>query len=111
MSNKYLEKIAKLSEENKQVAKTFATQTAVGLPAHLLGGLAGAKLLTKPIEKGLSKLSPRLAAAGKAGTWLSKQVGTNGASGLAAIVGSQVAGGLGDLAALKHSLKKGKGEQ
>lgn len=74
--NKYLEKVAlSLSEENKQVSKTFALQSVAALPAHAVGGYLG-NLLGKKY--------------GKAG------VGT--------FIGTTLAGGLVDLGALKASL-------
>ncbi len=40
--NKYLEKIAELSDENKRVAKTWGMQMAASVPSHAIGtGLGG----------------------------------------------------------------------
>lgn len=100
--NKYIEKIAKaLTEENKQVAKTFALQTAVGFPAHAAGmaagGYAGHKFV-EPRAAGFAKKFPR---AGKAMGLSTK--GGGKAIGVAA--GMMTMGALGDIVALKHSLK------
>lgn len=46
--NKYLEKVAQLmSEENKQVARTFGLQTAASLPAHAIGAALGGYIGTR----------------------------------------------------------------
>lgn len=74
--NRYLEKVAQLlSEENKQVGKTFALQSAAALPAHALGGYLGN-------------------IAGK----------KYGKAGVGTFIGTTLAGGLADLGALKASL-------
>ena len=75
--NKYLEKVAEfLSEENKQVGKTFLAHGAASLPAEALGsavgGYIGAKYYHRPI--------------------------------LGGFVGTQIAGGAAGLAAIKASL-------
>lgn len=74
--NKYLEKVAKiLTDENKQVAKTFGEAAAVDLPASA------------------------------AGAWIGKAVGAKfGKPNMGTFVGAHVGGGLGTLAAMKHSL-------
>ena len=74
--NKYLEKVAKLlSEENKQVSKTFLAHGLASMPAEAAGGFVG----------GL---------AGK----------KYGRPGLGIFLGTQVAGGVAGLAAIKASL-------
>jgi hypothetical protein len=111
--NKYLVKVAALlSDENKQVGKTFAIQTAAGIPAHLLGGVvggaAGSKYLSG-IAKGINSSVGRTAARaykmgplGKTiGRKLAKAKGVTGAT-LGVGLGMSAIGGLADLAALKH---------
>ena len=39
--NRYLEKIAQLSDENKKIAKTWGLQMGASLPAHAVGGAVG----------------------------------------------------------------------
>ena len=74
--NIYLEKVAQImSNENKQVGKTFALQTVASLPAHAIGAAVGGYLGTKI---GRPKLGTAL--------------------------GMGVVGGVADLAALKASL-------
>lgn len=114
-----LEKVAEiLSDENKQVAKTFATQTLAGIPAHIIGGAVGGTLGDKHLQ-GLSDtissktnsltkgLRSRLGSSGSFGSKLSKGLEMGKGSGRALGVGLGMAavGGLADLASLKHSLK------
>ena len=74
--NKYLEKVAKLlTEENKQVGKTFALAAAADLPASA------------------------------AGAWIGNKIGARyGKAGVGTFIGGHVGGGIGTLAAMKHSL-------
>lgn len=96
--NIYLEKVAEMSNENKQVARTFAYQTAAGLPAHAAGAALGGYLGHKILE-------PRAAGlAAKLGRFGSKLAAPGNGRALGAAVGMGVAGGIADLAALKHSL-------
>jgi len=100
--NKYIEKIAKeLSEENKAVAKTFALQTAAGVPAHALGiaggGYIGHKLI-EPRAAGFAKKFPRT---GKAMGLASK----GGGKAIGVATGMMAMGALSDIASLKHSLR------
>lgn len=109
--NKYLEKVAQIaSDENKQVAKTFATQAAVSIPLHLGGAAVGAKLgenylggVASKMNRGLGRTAGRVGQMGRLGRLASK--GIRGAKmngkALGALIGMQAAGGLGDLAALK----------
>jgi len=74
--NKYLEKIAlHLSEENKQVGKTFIAHGIASLPAEAAGGYVG-HLIGKKY----------------------------GRAGLGTFLGTQVAGAAAGLAAIKTSL-------
>lgn len=110
--NKYIEKVAELmSDENRQVAKTFAIQTAGNIPAHAIGMAAGAALagkrLAKPaamINNGINTLAAKLGKAGKTGKWLSDKIPSSsiGSESLGAMLGMNIAGGAADLAALKH---------
>jgi hypothetical protein len=113
--NKYLEKVAKLlSEENKQVAKTFGAQTVAALPAHALGGYLGSKLgdkylsgAAKATNKVVGRTAGRVGSLGSVGRSASKVVrGLKGLSGktLGIGLGVSAVGGLADLAALKHGL-------
>lgn len=110
--NIYLEKVAQMmSDENSQVAKTFAAQTAVSIPTHIAGlaagGALGAKYLNGvagKIGSGMAHVGSKIQGAGRAGAWaagkLAKGKGITGMA-LGGIIGMQAAGGLGDLAALK----------
>ena len=102
---KMREKSAAVSEENKQVAKTFAIQAAAAQPAHLVGAAAGGTLGAKALDHRLPALASKLATKGKLGKALSSKLGIAGA-GMAAgsYIGSQIAGGVADLASLKASL-------
>lgn len=111
--NKYLEKVAQLvSEENKQVGKTFAYQTAAAAPAHLVGGyvgnVMGEKFLNRPagaISRGLARAGTGVAKLGKPGRWLGAKMPKHLSAGTLGVgIGVAAAGGLADLAALKHSL-------
>lgn len=74
--NKYLEKVAELlSEENKQVGKTFLAHGVASLPAEAAGGYLG-HLVGKRYGKGV----------------------------LGTFAGTQVAGAVAGLAAIKASL-------
>jgi hypothetical protein len=87
--NKYLEKIALMSDESKQAVKTFAESTAVSLPLSLAGAAAGiavSRRFKNPI--------------------LGKKFGSkydNVAVG--GFLGSHIVGGAGELAALNHGFK------
>jgi hypothetical protein len=85
--NKYLRKIAELSDENKAVARTFLESSAVAVPAHLMGAYVGerlgSRLLKHPIHFGSVHLK---------------------GSNVGQFVGTSVLGGLADIAAFKHSL-------
>lgn len=111
--NKYLEKLAEmLSEENKQVAKTFAIQTAASAPAHIAGAAVGGSLGGKYLGGAASKLSSgfvrasgKLEGLGRAGKWVAKELPHNLSGGvLGAGIGIAAAGGLADLGALKSTL-------
>lgn len=81
--NRYLEKIAKtLSDENKNVAHTFIESAALGVPSHLAGGWAGAKIGNK----------------------------FGGKAALGATIGTMAAGGLTDLIALKRGAIRQRAE-
>jgi thioredoxin-like negative regulator of GroEL len=99
--NPYLEKIAEiLSDENKQVAKTFALQTAASIPAHAAGAAVGGYMGGK-LEPRLAEMSSKLGVIGK-----KLKLGKPGSgTTLGAVIGVAVAGGLADLISLKHSLK------
>lgn len=97
MSNKYLTKIAKLSDENKAVARTFLESSAVAIPAHLAGAYIGEGLGTKYLRnKTLSMFGKNLHLKG---------------SNIGQFIGTSVLGGLADIAAMKHSLHGKIGKQ
>lgn len=75
MSNRYLLKIAGLSVEDKQVAKSFASTALFDLPVSAVGAWAGHRV-------GLRFRNP----------------------GRGTFIGGHIGGGLGTLAALKLSL-------
>lgn len=115
--NKYLAKIAEVSEENKQVAKTFATQTVANIPAHILGGAVGGKLggsylnnTGSSISHGINKatLGARklLRSTGSTGTRIASglKIGKISGSALGVGLGMAAAGGIADIAALKYGL-------
>lgn len=105
MSNIYLEKVAKiLSEENKQIAKTWGIQTVAAQPAHAAGMVAGGALGAR-LQGKLPALVGKLSEGGKIGKWTAAHLGKPGmAMAIGAGVGSAAAGGLADLASLKASL-------
>lgn len=115
--NKYLEKVAEiLSDDDKQVAKTFAIQSAAGIPAHILGGAAGgalgAKYLGKPaksVNNAFGRAGDALRKKGKYGSLIGRKLrnarGVTGAT-LGVGLGMSAIGGLADLAALKHGMSK-----
>jgi hypothetical protein len=113
--NKYLEKIAQvMSEENKQVGKTFALQSAMNVPAHIIGGAVGAGLGAKhlngaseSLSKGVNTLSSKIGKLGRVGKWVSSKVHMDSAGGGKALgvgLGMAAIGGLADLASLKAGL-------
>jgi hypothetical protein len=113
MSNKYLEKIAEMSEENRQVAKTFAAQAAASVPAHIIGGAVGGKLGAKYLEGTASKIqhsvnrsAARLHGIGSVGKSVGKKlrVGKIGGAALGVGLGMAAAGGIADILALKQGL-------
>jgi len=96
--NKYLVKVAALlSDENKQVGKTFAIQTAAG--SKYLSGIA------KGINSSVGRTAARAYKMGPLGKTigrkLAKAKGVTGAT-LGVGLGMSAIGGLADLAALKH---------
>lgn len=90
MSNKYLIKIAKLSEENKTVARTFLESSGIAVPAHLAGAYLGERIGSKYLKD-------------RAVSLLGKKLHLRG-SNIGQFVGTSALGGLADIAAIKHSL-------
>lgn len=114
-----LEKVAEiLSDENKQVAKTFTTQTLASLPAHVIGGAIGSSVGDKYLQgfannmnSNMNSLTSRaranLRVSGDLGKKISKglTLGKGSGKALGVGLGMAAAGGVADLWALKHSLK------
>lgn len=120
--NKYLEKAAELlSEENKQIGKTFGLQTVAGIPAHIVGGAAGGALGAKHLNgaaKAVNNSFGRAAVAarklGTPGRWVGKKLmGARGVSGatLGVGLGMSAMGGITDLASLKHGMNSKKAKR
>ena len=84
MTNRYLEKIAEMSAENKQVAKTFLHSWGASIPADIAGAYVGSRIGRKYV--------PSLFKGKVSGGELGGTLGAVGASGIA------------ELAAIKHSL-------
>ncbi len=113
--NRYLEKVAELlSDENKQVGKTFAVQTAASIPAHIAGGVIGAKLGNKYLKgtaetlaRHSNTLGDNLGKLGRVGKWIGNKVrfdASGGGRALGVGLGMMTVGGLADLASLKASM-------
>lgn len=102
------------SDENKQVAKTFAVQTAAAIPAHIIGGAVGGSVGNKylngtaeKISNGMNRVTSRLSDTGPIGARIAKHlhVGKMSGSSLGVGLGIAAAGGIADIAALRGTLK------
>lgn len=80
-----------MSDENKQVAKTFAETTAAGIPAHLVGAAIGENLGNRYLRDRTIKL-PKI-----------KSLHFKG-SNVGQFLGTAALGGIADIVAMKHSL-------
>ena len=87
MTNRYLLKIAELSNENKQVAHTFLSSWGASIPADIAGAYVGSRL-----GKGYKGFKMPMM-----GTHI-----TGGEAG--GTLGAVIASGAVELAAIKHSL-------
>lgn len=88
-----------MSDENKQVAKTFAYQTGAGIPAHAVGAVLGGYAGHNLEAKGMT-LAGKMGRFGKY-TGLAEK---GGSKAVGAAIGMGAAGAIADLATLKHSL-------
>lgn len=100
-----------MSDENKQVAKTFTAQTVAALPAHAAGMAVGGALLGNKLDAPAQKITGYMAnklsrVGGRVGKWAATHKNGKVGLGLAvgAGIGSAVAGGIADLATLKATL-------
>ena len=98
--NKYLTKVSEWSEENKQVAKVFASSWLPSIPGDILGGAAGAAIgskfkgFTMPKMRSLSKVPG-----------ISRIAGHHvPGSTIGGIAGASLLSGAAELVGLKHSL-------
>lgn len=92
--NKYLVKISEMSDENKQVAHTFASSWLPSIPADIAGGLAGGHLARNMAGVNLPKL-------GMLGRFAGHHIP---GSSLGAIAGASLLSGATELIGIKHSL-------
>lgn len=105
--NRYLEKIAEFSDDDKRALKTFGIATAASIPAHALGALVGAKLGGKFLPNMAVKTPSALTKLPMIGKKLPRLTKID-KTGLGVFLGSGVAGGVTDYAAIRHGIKSGK---
>ena len=92
--NRYLLKLAEMSDENKQVAHTFASSWLPSIPADIGGGLLGGHLAKNMAGFHLPKTNFLRGLSGKHITGES----------LGAIAGASLMSGATELVGIKHSL-------